>query len=240
MGDAVIEVLQCNSGQQSYIADFALALLGKVGIPVGEADRQLFFGCKSIEDIMFRLSESGTIEKLFLAGTGTGLGRLGEFYIALRCEARWETRPGYDVWGAFEYARSIEAGKIEVKTSKPSSNRDHWYPRISGYEKKLRMDVLAFLGMKDSFNPCEASLFIIPKKSLIDVANKWWNDEKKRDDPRPRIAISKNRFNLRTGHLNSWHEYQVSNHSKSREIIAMYTAGDFRIISDDCYQLPLL
>lgn len=191
------------------------------------ADRELFAGCKTIEDIMFRLSESEVIRTLFLNGPMDGIGRLGEFYIALRTMKEWAPRAGYDLRGVFEYLHRIEAGTIEVKTLSPSKTRPLWDPRITGNNIELRADVLIVLGMHESINPCDATLFAIPRHALEGAVAEHLARSSK---DRPRISIRKQRINPQTRKQNPWYEYEVLNHSMVKDFIAQYVHGDFGIL----------
>lgn len=193
----------------------------------GAADRELFAGCTTVEDVMFRLSESDVIKTLFLRGTMDGIGRLGEFYIAMRTMKEWAPRTGYDVWGAFEYLKAITTGKVEVKTCSPSATRHQWDPRITGNDVELRADVLVVLGMHDSYNPCDATMFVIPRHALEPVVAEH---RARGSKDRPRISIIKHRYNPQTNKQSPWYEYEVSPHARVKEVIAQYVHGDFSIV----------
>lgn len=209
---------------ENYVRFLLEAVLPQ-GITI--SDEQLFNGCTTVEDIMFRLTESEVIKSLFLRGSMDGIGRLGEFYVALRTMKEWSPRPGFDIWGAFEYLKDITTGRIEVKTLTPSSTRHQWDPRITGNTIEVQADVLVVIGMLDSYNPCEASLFIIPKHVLVPIAEEH---KRKGTSDRPRISIIKHRHNPQTKKQNPWWEYEVINHVMTKEVITQYVHGDFNII----------
>lgn len=204
---------------------FLLETVMRQGLAV--ADRGLLQGCSTVEDVMFRLSESEVIKSLFLRGSMDGIGRLGEFYVAMRTQKEWASRPGFDLFGAFEYLKAITTGKIEVKTLSPSTTRHQWDPRVTGNNIEIRADVLVVLGMLNSFNPCDASMFVIPKHALEPIVAQHIA---KGGRDRPRLSISKQRIHPTTHRTNPWYEYEVVNHSMLKDVITQYVHGDFGII----------
>lgn len=210
--------------RQTISPHFALHLLEKVGIKTTEEDKQMFYSCSSIEEIVTRLADSGTIQKLFLDDNDVGKSKLCEFYVALRCEAKLGGIKGGDVWGAFKYAELIEAGLIEVKACGPTEGHN-WAPRIvSGYQKDLTYDVLVIVGLRETYNPCRARLFVIPASKLQSVLEKW--RLKNRNDPRPQISISQRKYHAQSGVLNNWYKYELSDHSRLKNLIAVYLTGE--------------
>lgn len=203
-----------------------------LGRALSEADKQWFEGCICVEQFMARLVESKVFEYLSLRGNPITLGRLGEFYVCLRCDMRWEPRTGFDIWGALEFRDEIGVGKVEVKTGGPGSEHN-WQPQITGRKQVLLADVIIFIGMAYSFNPCEGAMIVIPADRLQEEVDK----QLKRAPHRiPSISISRNRYNRRTGSLNGWYEFELHNHAMLRKVIAEHIHGEFNIISQ---QLPL-
>lgn len=135
-------------------------------------------------------------------------------------------RHGYDVRGAFEYENMLEAGMIEVKTCEPGSSTA-WQPRMTDINSKVIADVLVFVGLLESYNPCDARLFAIPKSVLTSEVEKRIKRNPKEN--RPEISVSKNRVNNNTGQVNQWYEFELVNHSKLLRRITRYVHGDFGI-----------
>lgn len=193
-----------------------------------EKDRQRLAGCKCVEDFMELITET-YIGDVFVKGSGAGLGRLGEFYVALRCEigVTWESRPGYDLWGAWRYDDLVKAGKIEVKTCGilPKS-ANSWQPRIAGGLDKMVADVVVIICMTDSYNPCYAKMFVIPQSALVETFKEQKTRCSKR---RPRIAIAQNEINNHTKTRNRWYEFLLIDHTKLKGRIREYIHGRFVI-----------
>jgi hypothetical protein len=157
---------------------------------------------------------------------------LGEFYVALLCECKWEPRPGFDVWVAFEYLKMIRAGRIEVKTGENTPN-NHWRVRLSGTTGDIRSDVLVFIGMKDDVYMTKATMLAVPKEALIPKAEIY----KCQYDARVSSGISRNRTNKKTGKLNQWYEYEVPSHELLKSFVTQYIHGDLFVGTE---QLSLL
>lgn len=133
------------------------------------------------------------------------------------------------MWGAFEYEEMLEAGKVEVKTCEPSEHGD-WRPRITDVNSRVIADALVFVGMVETYNPCNAQLFVIPKDALLaEVARQL---AKNPAIIRPRVTISKNRVNNNTGRVNRWYEFELPNHSRLKQRITEYVHGDFNILPE--------
>jgi len=220
--------------QQSVSENYVLFLLEKVfrGHKPNKYTIELLKGCLTVEEVITRISESDLIQELFLKESYTGLGRLGEFYIALRCGKEWAPRQGFDIWGAFEYHDLIEVGKVEVKTCSPT-NRSNWGIRITDTKQEIKYDVLVLIGMLKTFNPCQARIFVIPKEVLIPIVEKGIQSGNK---GRIRLGISTNQTNSYTGKINRWYEYECPNHVNLVERITQYIHNDFVVTSE---QLPL-
>jgi hypothetical protein len=218
---------------QPISTNLVLYQLEKVlGRAPNEEDRRLLEPCKCVEDFMSLISET-YIGDIFLKGSSTGRGRLGEFYTALRLEKAisWEPMPGYDLWGAFKYEDLIKAGKVEVKTVTwaKGDSRHGWYPRISGTLDTFVADVVIVIGLTESLNPCHARLFVIPKKALVDTFTEQ-KDIKK--IARPRISIARHEYHRQTGEKSQWYEYLLVNHTKLKERIGEHLFGQFAILTE--------
>jgi hypothetical protein len=214
---------------QPMSANLVLYKLEKVfGRPPNDEDRRLLSSCKCVEDFVTLITKTYVGD--FIRGSGAGLGQLGEFYVSLRCEkaVAWESRPGYDLWGAWRYDDLVKAGKVEVKTcgSLPPKS-DSWSPRISGYLSELVADVVVFVCMTASFNPCYAKLFVVPRYALVDT----FNEQKARSNTRPRISISQHEINRHTKQRNSWYEFLLRDHTSLKESIGNYIHGHFGIMT---------
>ncbi len=219
-----------------YISEYrAWLLLEKVmGGKVNKHDFDLFMGCQTVEDVMNRLSESEIINALFLNGSQTGLGRLGEFYVSLRCESEWKPSIGYDTYGAFPYGDKVIAGTIEVRTCSPTRD-DNWKPRLTGNGKMVMYDVLVVVGMLDSFNPCDAKLFVIPGQVARLESERQMKNNEVRD--RPQISIQKNPiYAMRP----KWYEYLLVNHSELKTQVSMFVHGIETSVIGQPFQMPLL
>ncbi len=195
-----------------------------IGRPPSAEDKIIFKGCRTVEDFIRRLTDS-YIADVFIKGSSAGLGRLSEFYVVLRLEKEWEPRPGYDVWGAFEYDTLLKAGKVEVKSS-TIANRSDWGPRISGYLTEFMADVVVFVCYLNTLNPCEARLFVIPRHALIET----FNEQRSRGARRPQISIARSRINIQTGALNQWQEFRLYRHSSLKEQITKYIHGQYDFV----------
>lgn len=211
--------------QYDYIADYAYHLLHRIGVEPNEADRDIFSGCISITQMIDRLCKSNAMKRLI------DLPKLGEFYVALLCEAKLEPRIGFDVWGAFEYAEMIRAGKIEVKTGIHSQNPE-WSVRVTGYTGQVRSDVLVFIGMRDDTYISLATMLAIPRDKLIPIADNYKNTS----DARAKIYVAKTRT-TKTGKLNGWYEFEVPSHSLLKSIVTKYIHGKMVVEAE---QMPLL
>ncbi len=201
-------------------------LLEKVlGQPLSNGERRHFQGCRCVEDFMAVLIESPIYRKLAVEGNPIGQWKLGELYTCLRCDMRWEPRSGFDLWGALEYQKMITAGRVEVKTGGIIQSSD-WIVQITGRKKVLIADVLVFVGMVDSYNPCDSVLLAIPKEILEPEVDR----QLRKRDRIPYISINKCRFSKKTRRMNKWYEFEVYDHSQLRQYIAQYVHGDFQII----------
>ena len=198
-----------------------------LGQRLSDSDKQWFAGCTCVEQFMARLVKSRVFQSLALTGSGSGIGRLGEFYICLRSDMRWEPRAGYDLWGALEMHDNIKAGKIEVKTGGPSIRTIGWKVMITGRQKILKADILIFIGMKRTYNPCDGVMLAIPRKRLVLEVEKQLL---LRPNRIPDIHISKNEYNIQTNQLNQWYDFKIRNHSDLRNIISEHIHGKFIII----------
>lgn len=214
---------------QPISENLVLYKLEKVlGRPPNETDRRFLVDCRCVEDFVTLISES-YIGDVFIKGCNAGLGRLGEFYVSLRCEkaVAWEPGAGYDLWGAWRYDDLVKAGKVEVKTCGvlPPKSKS-WLPRISGYLDEMVADVVVFVCMTKTLNPCQAKTFVIPRSALADIFQK----QKGRGKTRPQISIAAKEVNAHTKQRNRWYEFLALDHTMIKERIGEYVHGKFSIL----------
>jgi len=198
-----------------------------LGRSPNDEDRKFLSRCRCVEDFMVLIAET-YIGDVFIKGSGIGLGRLGEFYVSLRCEkaVEWEPTAGYDLWGAWRYEDLVKGGKVEVKTSAQQGNYN-WSVRIAGQLSEFVADVVVFVCLDKSLNPCREKMFVIPRDALIDT---FCEQKTERPHDRPRISIAKTQINNNTGQQNRWYEYLLMDHTKLKERIGEYVFGQFSIL----------
>jgi len=184
--------------------------LSKVlGHEPNEATKELLRGVRWVPGIFERITAPDLFEDIAFYKNTTGKGRLGEFYIAIITEAQWDPRKnvrGYDLMDVYKEGDKAGVTRIQVKTAGPLTeftDNNQWRPWIVNENGLLEYDVLVIVALREDYNPCNASLFVIPASKLSDLVKTGMK----------RIPIATNRYwggDLRHSYkLNQWYEYEL-------------------------------